>query len=112
MWPWQAWPTLAATARTTPKTSAGCWIDTKDEKAPKAGGKGVTSNTDYLIVGDSLEGVNSPRKGIAGYNAAFDRIATDMKNKAVSDGVTVITLRRYLDMIGYRAPKVTSSGLR
>lgn len=88
------------------------WIDTKDEKAPKLNGKGVSSNTDYLIVGDSLEAVNSPRKALPLYTKEFSDIVEKMKTKAVSDGVTVITLRRYLDMIGYRSPKVISSGLR
>ena len=88
------------------------WIDIKDEKAPKLVGKGVTSNTDYLIVGDSLEAVNSTRKSMPIYNKEFTDIVDKMKTKAIGEGVTVITLRRYLDMIGYRSPKVISTGIR
>jgi hypothetical protein len=46
------------------------------------------------------------------YVNAFDKMKEDMRSKAISNGVTVITLRRYLDMIGYRSPKVISSGQR
>jgi hypothetical protein len=88
------------------------YIDTKDEKAPKLVGKGVGVNTDYLILADTLESVRHPRSLDKGYVQAFDRMREDLKQKAISNGVTVITLRRYLDMIGYQSPKVVSSGTR
>ncbi len=88
------------------------YIDTKDEKTPKIVGKGVSVNTDYLILADTLESVKHPRSGDKAYVQAYDRLREELKTKAATNGVTLITLRRYLDMIGYRAPKVVSSGVR
>jgi hypothetical protein len=87
------------------------YIDTKD-KDPKIVGKGVTLNTDYLILGDSLESIKHPKSQEKEFVQKYDKMREDMRSKAVSNGVTVVTLRRYLDMIGYTAPKVISSGLR
>jgi hypothetical protein len=86
------------------------YIDTKDDKAPKLVGKGISSNTDYLVLADGLEAVNHPQAKNPAYKAAFDRLSTDLRSKAATSGVTVVSLRKYLDMIGYRAPKVVSSG--
>jgi hypothetical protein len=85
------------------------FIDTSDEKAPKVVGPGVSVNTDYLVLADNLESVNHPRSRDKAYVAAFDRLKAEMQAKANLNGVTVITLRRYLDMIGYRPSKVVTS---
>ncbi|MFO0877837.1 MAG: hypothetical protein U0840_10825 [Gemmataceae bacterium] len=84
------------------------FIDTKDEKTPKIGGSGITVNTDYLILADPLDGVNHPRSRDKAYTAAFDKLMREMRDKAAANGVHVIGLRRYLEMIGYRAPKIAS----
>jgi hypothetical protein len=88
------------------------YIDTKDDKMPKVVGKGVTVNTDYLILADTLEAVNSPRSRDREYVQKYDRLRDELKTRAANNGVTLITLRRYLDMIGYTAPKVISTGAR
>jgi hypothetical protein len=84
------------------------YVDTKDDKAPKLVGRGVSVNTDYLVLADTLESVNHPKARDKAYVAAFDRLVAEMKAKANANAVTVITLRKYLDMIGYRAPKVVT----
>jgi hypothetical protein len=85
------------------------YIDTKDEKNPKVIGKGITTRTDYLVLAAPLESTNHPRSRERSYIQSYDRLYQDMKAKANANGVTLITLRKYLDMIGYRAPKVISS---
>jgi hypothetical protein len=85
------------------------YIDTKDDKAPKVVGKGVSVNTDYLVLADSLEGTAHPMAKNNPYKTAFNQMVNDMKAKAASNGVTVITLKKYLDMIGYRTGKAANS---
>jgi hypothetical protein len=85
------------------------YIDAKDEKAPKLVGKGVTTNTDFLILGDSLDAVGHPRARDKEYSPKFDKLLRELKDAAASNGVTVISLKKYLEMIGYRSPKVTSN---
>jgi hypothetical protein len=85
------------------------YIDTKDDKNPKVIGKGLSTRTDYLVLAANLEATNHPKSRDRAYAQSYDRLYTDMKAKANANGVTLITLRKYLDMIGYRAPKVTSS---
>jgi hypothetical protein len=85
------------------------YIDTKDDKTPKVVGKGITTQTDYLILGDSLDGANHPRSRDRVYADAYNRQVTAMKAKAAANGVSMISLRKYLDLIGYQAPKVVTS---
>jgi len=85
------------------------YISIREEKAPKIIGKGVTVNTDYLILADSLESLNHPKARTPGYTKAFDELQKKMKETAQSNGVQIIPLRRYLDLIGYRQPKAASS---
>lgn len=83
------------------------YIDVKSDKEPKLEGTGISSNTDYLIIADSLEAVNHPQaRTNKDYLQKFQKLEHDMKAKAVENGVQVISLRRYLDMIGYQPPKV------
>lgn len=96
------------------------YVDTTDEKAPrtiagqKKDGKDVpgevTSNTDYLILADNMDQVRHPRANNAAYKKAFDDQVKKLKEQAQANGVPVIALRKYLDMIGYRPSKVTESG--
>jgi len=51
--------------------------------------------------------VNHPKARTAGYARQFDDLVKSMKKKAESNGVQVVPLRKYLDMIGYR-PQVSS----
>jgi hypothetical protein len=85
------------------------WIDIKDDKAPKIEGKGITVNTDFLILGDSLDALNHPKAREKGYKEAFDKHIRELKDKATTNGVPVIALRKYLDMIGYQAPRLTTT---
>ena len=86
-------------------------VDTKkEEKKPKLVGKGVSVNTDYLIIGQSLDGVRDPRGNDKEYVAEFNRLSDKLKEDAKNNGVAVISLPRYLDMIGYQPPKIVNSG--
>jgi hypothetical protein len=90
------------------KVSLDAYIDTKDEKAPKIVGKGISVNTDYLVLGEGLElnrGVKSFDKD---YVLKYKRLTDELKEKAATNGVAVISLKRYLDMIGYQPPKIVS----
>ncbi len=82
------------------------YIDVSDEKAPRLEGRGITSKTDYLILADALDAINHPKANDKTYMAAYQKLEREMKAKAVENGVTVIPLRRYLDMVGYTPPKV------
>jgi hypothetical protein len=86
------------------------YIDVKDEKMPKIMGKGITINTDYLILADTLEGVNHPKARDKDFATQFDKQVRELKDKATTTGVPVISLKKYLDMIGYRAPRIISTG--
>jgi len=86
------------------------YIDTKDPKEPKVVGPGVSTKTDFLILGEGLEVSNHPKAREKAYAQAYDRKIRELKDKATTNGVTVLTLRRYLDMIGYRMPRVSIPG--
>jgi len=91
------------------RTDVSAYIDTKDEKEPKVVGPGITSKTEYLILGDNMEGSMHPRSRDKEYANRFDKKIKEMKDKAAENGVQLITLRKYLDMMGYKPPRVTSS---
>ena len=66
-------------------------------------GPGMTVQTDYLILGESPENPGANRKE----NEATlkrDKILGDVQRDANQKGVKVISLRRYLELVGYRAP--------
>ncbi|MGL4554787.1 MAG: hypothetical protein ACRC33_26780, partial [Gemmataceae bacterium] len=81
-------------------------IDVADEKAPKLLGD-VTSRTKYVVIADSLDQINHPKARDTVYRNAYDAMVKQMRDKAAANGVPVISLRKYLDMIGYRSPRVT-----
>ena len=81
-----------------------------DKELPRLVGDGVTTKTDYMVLGDTLEEVNHHRARDREFAEAYRRIIRDQQEKARANSIPVITLRKYLDMIGYRAPKLSSSG--
>jgi len=95
------------------------YINTKDDKEPRLlkgtpsrddkDAKGeVTSRTSYLIIADGLEVVKHPKRNDKDYAKKFNDLMTELQDKAKANGVTVISLARYLDLIGYKAPKVAT----
>jgi len=93
------------------KVTLDAYVDTNPkEKKPILVGKGVTVNTDYLIVGEGLEGVRDDRSKDKVYSAEFTKLVDKLKEDAKNNGVAIISLRRYLDMIGYQPPKIVTSG--
>jgi hypothetical protein len=71
-------------------------------------GKGMNVRTEYLILGDGAEifGENRERES----KEFIDKLSKgmgEMQDQATRYGVTVIGLRKYLEQIGYRLPKVT-----
>ncbi len=80
------------------------FIDTKG-KLPEIKGE-VGSNTDYLVLADTLEGVKHDKVRDKEFRDRFDKLVRDMRARAQANGVTIISLRRYLDMIGYQPPRV------
>jgi hypothetical protein len=69
-------------------------------------GKGITVSTDYLIVGDPVDGSRHPRARDGDFAKKADAAVTAAKAKAQANGVTIIGLRKYLDLIGYRSPRL------
>jgi len=86
------------------------YIDTK-AKTPQLKG-GITTKTDYLVLGDSLEAVKHDKARDNDFVKDYNKMVNDLKEKARSSGVVIISLRRYLDMIGYQPPRVTSTSSR
>src|SRR5262249_19972130 len=82
------------------------YVDLKDGSVQ---GKGITSNTESLILGDGLDQTRDDRSRDKELVAKVDRSIQALKKKAPDSGVAVISLRRYLEMTGYRAPRVESS---
>jgi hypothetical protein len=78
------------------------YIDTKDLTVK---GSGVSVKTDYLIVGEGLEYSPGGFSRDKEYGQKLEKIIAEMKEKAAQNGVTVIDLGKYLDLIGYRVPR-------
>jgi hypothetical protein len=81
------------------------WLDPKDFSIK---GKGITVQTDYLIIGSSAEFQSAGRAARSGdaekkLNEGIQR----MKDQAARNGVEVKSLNKYLEMIGYRLPRST-----
>jgi len=95
------------------------YVNTKDDKEPRLLKEGddakgeVTSKTTYLIIADGLEVVpRHPKRNDKDYIKKYNELISEMQDKARQNGVTVISLSRYLDMIGYKPPKVISTRQR
>jgi hypothetical protein len=78
------------------------WMDPKDNFKIK--GPGINVSTDYLILAETLEAVGDGRERNVEMGRAIDKAVTDMKEQAAKNGVAVLGLRKYLEMIGYRLP--------
>jgi hypothetical protein len=76
------------------------YLDPKDYSVQ---GK-VSVQTDYLILGDGLESLATARDR-EGIGKKLDAGIREMKTQAEKNGVQVISLRKYLEMIGYRVPR-------
>ena len=83
------------------------YVDTKG-KLPVLKGD-VSSKTDYLVLGDSLEAVKHDKARDKDFVRDFDKYKRTLQDKAQANGVTIIPLRRYLDMIGYQPPRVLAN---
>ncbi len=95
------------------KVILDAYVDTNQkDKKPTLVGKGVTINTDYLIIGEGLESVGDSRYKEKPYADEFTRLLGKLKEDAKNNGVPVISLRRYLDMIGYQPPKIITTPSR
>lgn len=81
------------------------WTDTKDKELPPKG-SGITVRTDYLIVGSGRGSLSEARDPAFAGN--LDKAIKAARDKAKENGVTVIGLRKYLDMIGYVSPRGVS----
>jgi hypothetical protein len=70
-------------------------------------GPGMTLATAYLVVGDSPEitdGVIGGDKR-ADFKAQISAKMTDMRKEAERLGITIVPLRRFVELIGYKMPK-------
>jgi len=99
------------------------YVDTKDAKEPRLlkGGRSddkeakgeVTAKTTYLIVADGFDVLSKhPSKNDKEYAKKFQDLVSEMQDKARNNGVTVLSLQRYLDMIGYKPPKAIATKAR
>jgi len=66
-------------------------------------GPGISVQTDYLIVGDGLENARDvqDKEMIKKMSAAMD----EMRKQATENGVKIVGLKQYLELIGYRLPR-------
>jgi hypothetical protein len=76
------------------------WLDPKDY-SPQ--GK-ITVQTDYLILGDGVESLTNVRDR-EGFGKKLNESMIAMKKEAEKNGVQVVSLRKYLEMIGYPLPR-------
>jgi hypothetical protein len=79
------------------------YIDLKDGSLK---GKGLTAQTDYLILGDAVDVAGGPRARDKKLVEDVDKRMSEMKRRALTEGVTIIGYKKYLDQIGYRATRV------
>jgi hypothetical protein len=73
------------------------WVDLKDYSVK---GPGITVQTDYLVVGDNPEAADRDVQGAQRLEAATQKL----KEQARENGVQVISLRKFLELIGHRVP--------
>jgi hypothetical protein len=82
-----------------------------DDAALDAALKKVTVQTDFMVVGEVpaylREGRDTEKRG-AKLQAAIDK----MKEAAKQNGVRIVGLRKYLEMIGYETPRALDSADR
>jgi hypothetical protein len=72
-------------------------------------GKGITPSTDYLILGTGQEIAQENRASREKDRVERrDRAIQELMNQAQQSGVKTLSLRHYLDLIGYRVPRTDS----
>ena len=77
------------------------WLDPKDGSIK---GDGITVRTDYLIVGESQEFTETAREKSGDFQKKLDASRKQMEAQAAKNGVQIVPLHKYLEMIGYRLP--------
>jgi hypothetical protein len=75
------------------------YIDPKDFAVK---GPGINVQTDYLIVQDSAQAIPEDRTGET--IRKLEAVIQKMRDQAKENGVTIISVRKYLEMVGYRVP--------
>ena len=82
------------------------WLDPKDYTIK---GKGITVRTDFLIIGQSGEYLESgPRATDIERSKGLEKGIRQMQEQANKNGVPIMPLYKYLEMIGYRLPRSIS----
>jgi len=86
------------------------WVDSKDEKpAIKTVGEGLSKDTEYMILADRMRGSKHPKSRNDEYTKAYDQKRDELIEKAKTAGITVISINKYLELIGYRHPKLNAT---
>ena len=81
------------------------YLDTKDLKVK---GPGMSVNTNYLVEGEHPEVNNLLTLGgstIGERSTKIDELINQMKNEAKDLGVSMMTARNFMTLVGYRIPK-------
>jgi hypothetical protein len=68
------------------------------------GAKGVNLQTDFLILGESSDFFTDGRERSVDIAKRIETSIQEMKRQAKENGVAVISLRKYLESVGYRVP--------
>jgi hypothetical protein len=79
------------------------YLDPKDYSVK---GK-ITVRTDYLVIGNDMTFTESGIRADLDKVKAFDKTKTQMRDEANRNGVPVLQLYKYLEMIGYRLQRST-----
>jgi hypothetical protein len=74
-----------------------------DTSTLKTKGAGMTLRTDYLVIGEGRGALRQSRN--AAFLDSLDKAITAARKEATKNGVPLVSLYRYLEMIGYRLPK-------
>jgi hypothetical protein len=70
----------------------------------KIKGPGISVTTDYLVMAQNLDTFADGRERNVEMARAVEKGVAEMKDQAAKNGVAVLGLRKYLEMIGYRMP--------
>src|SRR5260370_835335 len=84
------------------------YLDTKDLKIK---GPGMTGNTNYLVEGEHPEVNNILALGgstIGERSTKIDELINQMKSQAKDLGISMMTARNFMTLVGYRIPKQTT----
>jgi hypothetical protein len=79
------------------------YLDLKEKPPAIKERPGISVQTDYLILGFGPSG--EAREGDKQFQEDFKSRYEEMKKQARENGVTIVNLRQYLEMIGYRLPR-------